>query len=119
MFRYRLVDFLIEKGYWQPLESAANREISAYYSDGWGGRGHYGAAGRMLSRGNQSKMDWTVAHPELAEKFWCWMLLKIRNEPEPESYLSDDIWMCVQECKDFEEFKMLLINKYHRDDLSF
>jgi hypothetical protein len=104
--RYQLVQYLIDKGYWQPRSVAEPKWLPAYYRDQY--RGHYAMVGRLLSRSHQTKKEWTEAHPEMASRVWPWLLHKLRTEEDCNPYIAEAIWMYVQEAKDIEEFKNLL-----------
>lgn len=77
--RYELVEYLISKGYWTPLDVDEPRWMSVFHwNRQW--KGGTGDIPRFLGWRGQRWIDWSEADPEAAKVMWPRVLDVLRSE---------------------------------------
>jgi hypothetical protein len=104
-FRYDLVQFLIDKGYWTPKYPNNPRWIWIY---DWN-KAHslgYGPLARQLSRNREFWMEWTDNNPAFAKVLWPKVLSQLRSGKDS-GYVGEMI-RCAQSAESLEAFEQLV-----------
>jgi hypothetical protein len=107
-YRYELVHYLIDEGYWEPTKADNGTVITNRWNLQW--RDGHSDFHRQFSRGAHTWVEWSRRNPALAEELWPAVLRLLRTGTQSRLSCASYLMWYAQRSDNVEEYRQLVAN---------
>src|SRR5690606_36466833 len=98
----RLVEYLIDQGYWTPVKPSRPPIQTNHWNLQW--RDGHSDLERQFGWKADEWIEWTEANREMADSLWPDVLHVLRSDPDEGEWLASHLMQCARFSSSLEEF---------------
>lgn len=100
--RYKLVQYLVDKSYWTPVESGDPPIITNHWNQQW--RDGHSDIHRQFAGKADQWIEWSNGHPEIAAKLWSDVLILLRSDSHDSQSSVSQLMFWARDSETLEQY---------------